>query len=700
MSYYKHHSVHTLEYAQKTYTFDFGKYATLANASCVVSCGQTSVLVTTTMSSQARDIDFMPLMVNYNEKFYASGKILGSRYQRREGRPSTDKTLTGRLIDRSLRPLFPKYLRNDIQIMITTLSYDNENDHDICATLGASACLTVSNIPWAGPLSACRIGRIEEKLVINPSASEQKNSDLDLFVASSYDNVVMIEAGGNQISESTMIEAIETAKESGKAVCTFFDTLKESIGKEKLSIPEPEKDEEIDQWIAQQYSEKMQKCLWEIPGKRERMAQKNEIFEQIITQASETFGEERAEKFAEKGAHKAWKNILRNAILNEEKRIAGRKLDEIRPINIEIDMFDRLHGSALFQRGETQGLSVCTLGAPSERLIIEGIEGTEEKRYFHHYNFPPYSVGECSNRLSVGNREIGHGALAERALTPVLPSEEDFPYTIRTVSEILMSNGSSSMAATCGSSLALLSAGVPISAPVGGIAMGMITSEDGSDYKILSDIQDDEDFVGDMDFKVTGTKEGITAIQMDIKVLGLSKEVFITALEQAKKGRLEILDKMNEVIAEPKSELSSYAPRLHTLQIKEEKIGKLIGKGGETIQEITKESGADIEIKDGGKVIISTADEEALKTAISMIELVLFEPEVGKSYDAIVVKIENFGAFVDIAPECSGLVHISNISDERISSVEDILSLGQKVRVKLTEKDNRGRLNFSIKDAE
>lgn len=699
MSFYPFHTLETLEYAGKTFTFDFGKFATLANASCVVTCAGTSVLATVVMSSEPRDIDFMPLMVNYQEKFYACGKILGSQYQRRENRPSNDKVLTGRLIDRSLRPLFPKYLRNDVQVMLTIISYDGEHDHDICATLAASAALMVSNIPWAGPLSASRIGLINGELVVNPTVSQQLTSDLDLFVASSLDSVVMIEAGANQVLEKTMLDAIELAKTSGKTVCDFLSGLQQKMGKPKIEIPVPVKDEEIKQWVMDTYKQDFLDCLWGIPGKKERVAQKNKLFKQAKEKALEVFAdEERVNKHISDACNGVWKKILRDAILIDEKRIGERKLDEIRPIHVEVDLFDRLHGSALFQRGETQGLSIVTLGAPGDTLVVEGIEGSEERRYFHHYNFPPYSVGECSNRLMTGNREIGHGALAERALLAVLPPVETFPYAIRVVSEILMSNGSSSMAATCGSTLSLMAAGVPITAPVGGIAMGMITSEDGSTYKILSDIQDDEDFVGDMDFKVTGTTEGITAIQMDIKVLGLSKEMFEHALEQARKGRIEILGKMTAVISEPRAELSPFAPRLETLQINPELIGKLIGKGGETIQRITKETGAQVEIKDDGQVIVASTDGEAMLKAIAMIKAVTFEPQVGEIYDAVVGRIEAFGAFVDITPSVGGLVHVSQIAKERVNNVADVLSLGQKVKVKLLAIDEKGRLNLSIKE--
>jgi polyribonucleotide nucleotidyltransferase len=701
MDYYRNHKIKSLDFNGKIYTFDFGKFATLTNSSCIVSCGGTSVLVTTVMSEDEKDCDFLPLMVNYQEKFYATGKLYGSRFQRRESRPSNSKILTGRIIDRSLRPLFPTYLRNEVQVMATILSFDGENDHDICAALGASASLTISNIPWEGPLSSIRIGMIDNKLLINPSIQDQKKSDLDLFVSSTQNNVVMIDAGSNEILEEIMLEAINLAKTEGKKICDFFESLQKEFGKEKKIIINPEKDEEIYNWVLKNFEKDFTECLWGISEKQKRMQRKNEIFKNIEQEALKKFeNEERINLHIKKSSALAWKKILRNAILNEEKRIAERKLDEIRPLNIEIDLFERLHGSALFQRGETQCLSIATLGAPSDKLHIEGIDGIEEKQYFHHYNFPPFSVGSTSYRLATGNREIGHGSLAEKALIPVLPKEENFPYTIRVVSEILMSNGSSSMAATCGSTLALMSAGVPISSPVGGIAMGLILSEDGKNYKILSDIQDDEDFVGDMDFKVTGTKKGITAIQMDIKVLGLSGEIFVDALKQAKKGRIEIIEKMLKIIDKPKSNLSKYAPKLHTFTIKESQIKVLIGKGGETIQKIIKDTGVTIDIKDDGIVTIASENDEQLLASLKMIKEVLFEPVVGEVYEAIVRKVESFGAFVDIAPKVSGLVHVSKIANERVENVSSILSVGQKVKVKLLEIDNKGRLNLSIKDVD
>ncbi len=701
-AYYPHYQSFSLDFEGKKYTFEFGKIATLANCSCVATCGGTTVLATVVMSSEARDIDFMPLMVNYNEKLYASGMIKSSRFMKRESRPSDDITLIGRLIDRSLRPLFPKYLRNDVQVMITTLSYDRENEHDVLASLASSVALHASDIPWTGPIATVRVGLLDGKLVANPTKTERETSHLDLVVSSTAENVLMIEAGAHEVPEDTMLDAIEFGKEKGKAFCALFSEIQSKIGKAKKEIVAPEKDTEIIEFVAKNFEEEFVKCLWEIPGKKERMLRKKEIYTMAKESAKENFEEERVTKNFSSSADAVWKKILRDAILNHEKRIAERKLDQIRPINVEVGLFERTHGSALFQRGETQGLSITTLASPALAQTKEGIGGETKSYYMHHYNFPPFSVGEASNRLMTGNREIGHGALAERALLPVLPHREGFPYTIRVVTEILMSNGSSSMASVCGSTLSLMDAGVPITAPVAGIAMGLIT-EDGTmngKYKILSDIQDDEDFVGDMDFKVAGTAKGITAIQMDIKVSGLSKQVFEQALTQAKKGRLEILEKMLAVIASPRAEMSQYAPRLTSLQIDPDRIGKVIGKGGETIQKIIAETGCEIDISDDGMIVISCIGGDGAERAVAIIKGLVEEAEVGKSYDAVIKRVEDYGAFAEILPGVQGLIHVSMISGERINSALDVLQVGQKVRVKLIGIDDKGRLKLSIKDAE
>ncbi len=707
MSYYSNHKIYTLEIAGKEYMFDFGKYATLSNGSCVVTCGGTSVLVTVVMSQTERDIDYFPLMVNYQEKLYASGMIKSSRFVKRETRSSDDKILISRVIDRSIRPLFPKHLRNDVQVMLTTLSYDRENEHDICAALGASVALHVSNVPWGGPIAMLRVGIDKQtgNFVLNPTFEERKVQDLDLIVSSTQDGVVMIEAGANEVSEETMLSAIEFGQKEGAKICQFFEDIRSERGQEKMFLEDVQHDTELEEFIRQECSDAYKNALLTIPGKLQRVAEKTAITENAKEKALQSgkFDEDRIEEQFQIVADLVWKNILRTAILQDENRIAGRKLDEVRPIHGEKNMFERTHGSALFQRGETQCVSIVTLASPSQGLVVEGIEGEEVRHYFHHYNFPPFSVASCSHRLMTGNREIGHGALAERALRPVIPSQEEFGYTIRVVSEILMSNGSSSMAATCGSTMALMAAGVPIKRPVSGIAMGLVTAEDGSCYKVLSDIQDDEDFVGDMDFKVTGTTKGITAIQMDIKLKKIDLEVFKQALSQAKKGREHILNEMLKVVPTVEDHLSHYAPKILTVQISPDLIGKVIGRGGEIIQKLTEDSGCEINISEDGLVTVASVGEgniKVLEKTVEIIKMLAFEPKVGETYTAKVARVESYGVFVDITSTVGGLVHVSKVADTRVENVSDILSVGDSVRVKLIDIDDKGRLNFSIKDAD
>lgn len=676
-----------------------GKLAQMANGSAVVTCGGTTILATATISKFARPgVDFLPLMVNYQEKFYASGMIKSSRFQKREFRPSDEKILMSRLIDRQLRPLFPKYVRNDLQVMITTLSYDREVEHDMVSAVASSVALAISDIPWNGPTASVRVGLIDGNFVLNPTHSEREKSELDLVVATSATDILMIEAGANEIPEDRMFEALAFGKKYGTEIAREIAKIAAEIGKPKIEMTAPEVDKEIISFVEENYTEEMRKCIFEIPGKLERFGRKADLAREAEEKAREHFGKDRDLSAVGSAFDKIFKNIIRNSILKDEKRIAGRKLDEVRPISAEVGILSRTHGSGLFQRGETQGLSVATLASPGNELIIDGIEGDRKERYMHHYNFPPFSVGECSNRLFVGNREIGHGALAERALRAVLPPVSEFPYVIRVVSEILQSNGSSSMAATCGSTLALMDAGVPITAPVSGIAMGLMTDEDGN-FKVLSDIQDEEDFGGDMDFKVTGTAKGITAIQMDVKIAGISEEIFRVAFTQARKGRLEILDAMLKSIPEFRKELSPYAPRLLIMKINPDKIREVIGKGGEVINGIIAQTGVEINIEDDGTIIIASADGIAAKKAEEIILGIVQEMEVGKIYDAKVVRIEDYGAFVEIKKGVQGLVHISLIADHRVDRVSDVLKIDQKIRVKLLEVDEKGRLRLSMKDA-
>ncbi len=690
--------IFSLMLGDKEITVEFGRLADQADGACTVRCGDTVVLATAVISKNPpRDgVDFLPLMVNFQERYYASGSIKSSRFMKRESRPADDKILISRLIDRSIRPLFPKYVRQDMQVMIYPLSYDGTEQHDILGALAASAALTVSKIPFEGPIATVRVGMINGEFVLNPTTEAREKSDLDLVVSSTEENVVMIEAGANEISEEKMLEAIAFGKKWAKKICAFINEIRAEIGDEKLEITKPETNEEMENFVRDNFGTIIDEAIFEYPVKLERIARKKEIITEIEEKIKETQGEEADLSGVAPAFNAVFKEKIRGFILNEEKRIAGRKLTEIRPLKTEVGVLPRTHGSAIFTRGETQGLTIATLGGPGDQLITEGIEGEAKHRFFHYYTFPPFSVGECSNRLFTGNREIGHGALAQRALEPVLPSAKDFAYTIMANTDIMASNGSSSMAATCGTTLALMDAGVPIKAPVSGIAMGLMTDETGN-YKILSDIQDDEDFGGDMDFKVTGTENGITAIQMDIKIKGLSQEIFEKALAQAKQGRMEILEKMLATIPEYRKELSPYAPSLITMQINPEKIRDVIGKGGETINKIIDETGVEMDIEQDGTVVITAKDQEGGKRAQEWVLKLTADPELGKIYEGKVVRIEEYGAFVEIMNGHQGLLHVSLISNERIPSVKDVLKMGQIVKVQLVEIDNLGRLKLAMK---
>ena len=686
---------------KKEFIVETGKLALMANGSCTLRVGDTVILATATMSKQARSgVNFLPLMVNYQEKMYASGQIKGSRFIKRETRPSDDKVLMARVSDRTYRPLFPSGFHRDIQVMLTTLSYDRENEHDMIATTAGSIALSISNIPFEGPTATVRVGLIDGQLMINPTMQERETSDLDLIVSTDVNNIVMIEAGANEVAEEKMLEAIAFGKEAAKKLANFIKEIQNEIGVEKLVFVEPEKNQEIISYVNENYADKIMSALYEKPGKLERFGYFAEVGKEVTEALKEKVPEEDLGQVGD-AVNKLVKTIVRKNILENKKRIGGRGLDEIRPLNIEAGLLPRTHGSALFNRGETQGLSTCTLGSPGDAQLIDGIEGESKKRYFHHYNFPPFSVGETSNRLFTGNREIGHGSLAERALMPVLPSKEEFPYTIRTVTEILASNGSSSMAATCGSSLALMDAGVPLKAAVGGVAMGLMTDyNDPSNYAILTDLQDEEDFGGDMDFKVTGTRKGITAIQMDIKLKSLEDHVFVEALAAAKKGRLHILDAMDAVISQSRPELSDYAPRLLSMTVNPEKIRFIIGPGGEMINKIIAETGVDsIDIEDDGSLVITSLGGESAKKAEQWIKDITADPETGKIYEnSKVTKVLEFGAIVEFMAGKEGMVHVSEISDEFVKDVSTLISEGQIVNVKLMAIDERqGRYKLSMK---
>ena len=692
----------TLEIEGKTIRLQTGQLAKMAGGAVVASCGGTHVLATATISKSARPgVDFLPLMVNYNEKLYAGGIIKGSRFIKREGRPSDDKILMGRVVDRQLRPLFPKHIRRDIQVMITTLSYDGEQEHDMLAGLAASAALSLSEVPWKGPVANVRVGRMGEEFIINPTNPQRADSDLNLIVSASESEITMIDADGKEIPEEVMLRAIDAGAEAAKKVARFIAEFAAEAPnrREKLDIPAPEADTELADFVREHFLADMERCIFEMPGKLERFAQKAQLREQAEEKATEHFGEERDLSALGAEFDSIFSGIIRQAILEDGKRIAGRKLDEIRPLNIAVDVLPQVHGVGLFERGETQALSVLTLAGPGAEQIVEGIEGEYKKRYMHHYAFPPFSVGECSNRLMTGNREIGHGALAEKALEPVLPSAEKFPYVMRVATEILASNGSSSMASTCGSTLALMAGGVPISAPVSGIAMGLMTDPETGKFAILSDIQDEEDFGGDMDFKVAGTPRGITAIQMDTKLHGIPREVLEKGLQQAKEGRAVILEAMLEAIERPRTEIAPSAPRLLSIKIPVDKIRDVIGKGGETINGIIAETGADVNVEDDGQITVTAPSGDAAEQAMQMIRDITTDPEIGTVYTARITRIEPYGAFAEIKKGTNGLIHISLISHERIDRVEDVLSLGQEVRVKLVEIGDKG-LRLSMKDVE
>lgn len=688
------------ELAGRKLVFETGKMAGLANGSILVRYGETVVMVNVTASKEPRDgIDFFPLSVDYEEKLYAVGKIPGS-FQKREGKPSDKAVLTSRAIDRPLRPLFPKDFRNDVVVVATVLSVEQDNSPEIAAMIGASAALSISDIPFGGPTAAVNVGLVDGKIVINPTEEERKVSDLTLTVAGTQDKIAMIEAGANEVPDDVMLEAIKTGHEEIKKICKFIEKMKEEIGKPKFEYKSFEVDHDVYEFIETNFEEEIKTALQE-EDKETRDNNISNVSEKIAESYKEKFGEELfTEHKADIGEaiYKLQKKCVRNMIFFEHKRVDGRAIDEIRPLSCEIDLLPRVHGSALFTRGQTQVLSVTTLGMMSEEQTLDGIDTEESKRYMHQYNFPSYSVGEARPSRGPGRREIGHGALAEKALVPVLPSKEEFPYSIRVVSEVLSSNGSTSQASICGSTLSLMAAGVPIKRPVAGISTGLVTNpDDENDYVMLTDIQGIEDFFGDMDFKVGGTEKGITAIQVDIKVDGLSYEIIEEAFAKTKVARKHILeDVMLPVIAEPRKEISKYAPRIVTTTIKTDKIKDVIGKGGETINKIIDETGVKIDIEEDGQVFIYSADSEKAKQALEMVEDIVREVEVDGIYLGEVTRITTFGAFVDIGVNGKeGLLHISKISKERIKKVEDVLKVGDKITVKVIDIDNQGRINLT-----
>ena len=697
--FFKNFKVWETELAGRKLTLETGKMAGLANASILARYGETEVLCNVTASAKPREgVDFFPLSVDYEEKMYSVGRIPGS-FQRREGRASEKAILTSRCIDRPIRPLFPKDLRNDCSVVATVMSVDPDCSPEITAMIGVSAAIAISDIPWDGPISGVNVGLVDGQIVINPGLEDRAKSDLVLTVASTADLIAMIEAGGNEISDEQMFDAIMAGHEENKKIVKFIQGIVDEIGKPKFAYESSDPDPEILAQIEDFCIEDVKKAL-DTDDKNVRDEALLPIYDAVHEKFDELF--EGNEGKIDEIMYLVQKHVVRAWLKDEHKRVDGRGIDEIRPLNAEIDLLSRVHGSGLFTRGQTQVLSVATLGPMSDAQILDGLDEQTEKRYIHHYNFPSYSVGETKPSRGPGRREIGHGALAEKALVPVLPSVDEFPYAIRVVSEVLSSNGSTSQGSICGSTLALMAAGVPIKAPVAGISCGLITGDEGvyGDFMTMVDIQGLEDFYGDMDFKVAGTKKGITAIQMDLKVHGLTPEIIKEAFAKTHKARNYILDEiMLPVISEPRKELSKYAPKMYTLQIDPDKIGDVIGKGGKVIQEIQAEYEVKINIEEDGRVFISGVDAEKCEGAVGVVKLIATDPEVGAFYNGVVTRIMNFGAFVEIAPGKEGLVHISRLDVKRTEKVEDVVNVGDSIIVKCIEIDDQGRINLSRRDA-
>ena len=697
--FFKNFKVWETELAGRKLTLETGKMAGLANASIMARYGETEVLCTVTASAKPREgVDFFPLSVDYEEKMYAVGKIPGS-FLRREGRAGEKAILTSRCIDRPIRPLFPKDLRNDCSVVATVMSVDPDCSPEITAAIGVSAAIAISDIPWAGPISSVNVGLVDGEIVINPTLEQRAKTDLTLTVASTADLVAMIEAGGNEIDDETMFNAIMAGHEENKKIVKFIQGIVDEVGKPKFEYESSDPDPEIMKEIEDFCIEDVKKAL-DTDDKLVRDEALLPIYNAVHEKFDERF--EGNEGKIEEIMYLVQKHVVRAWLKDEHKRVDGRGIDEIRPLNAEIDLLSRAHGSGLFTRGQTQVLSVTTLGPMSDAQLLDGLDEQTEKRYIHHYNFPSYSVGETKPSRGPGRREIGHGALAEKALVPVLPSVDEFPYAIRVVSEVLSSNGSTSQGSICGSTLSLMAAGVPIKAPVAGISCGLITGDDGvyGDFMTMVDIQGLEDFYGDMDFKVAGTKKGITAIQMDLKVHGLTPEIIKEAFAKTHKARNYILDEiMLPCISEPRKELSKYAPKMYTLSINPDKIGDVIGKGGNVIQEIQADYDVKINIEEDGRVYISGIDADKCKGAVEIVKLIATDPEVGSFYNGVVTRIMNFGAFVEIAPGKEGLVHISRLDVKRTEKVEDVVNVGDSVIVKCIEIDDQGRINLSRRDA-
>jgi polyribonucleotide nucleotidyltransferase len=685
-----------MEIGGRTLTLSTGKVARQAHGSVMVSYGETVILATVTRSKKPKEgIDFFPLTVEYAEKFYSVGKMPGGFYKR-ESKPSTNATLTARHIDRPLRPLFPEGFRNDVQVVITVLSYDGVNTPDYLGTIGASAALTISDIPFNGPIAGVVVGYKDGEYILNPSKHELEEGDIDLAVAGTKDAIMMVEAGANQVSEETMLGAIMYGHDQIKKIVTLQEELQKLVGKEKMEFEAPQYPEEIVAFLKENAEAKLKDAITS-EGKKNREEAIDELEKEVIELFKESKGEEATDtlvKSAKNYYHEMVKKFVREVIVFDKSRADGRKVDEIRPINIELDLLPVPHGSALFTRGETQAIVVTTLGTKEDQQIIDGLDPESRQNFFLHYNFPPYSVGEVGRVGAPGRRELGHGALAERALRYVMPKSDVFPYTVRVVSEITESNGSSSMASVCGGSLSLMAAGVPLKSHVAGVAMGLI--KEGDKFVVLSDIMGLEDHLGDMDFKVAGTRNGITALQMDIKIDGINEEIMKTALSQALAGRFHILGLMEDSIEKTRDNIAANAPRIHTLNIDIEKIAELIGPGGKTIRAIIEKTGAKIDIENDGSVAIFAENEEKLKETVALVEMQVKEVKVGEIYMGKVTKLMAFGGFMEVLPGKEGLLHVSEISHERVNKVEDVLKVGDEMEVKVIGIE-KGKINLSRK---
>ncbi len=694
----------SLDWGGRTLRVETGKFAQQAHGSCVVQYGDTMIMATVVQSKNTRPgIDFFPLMVDFEEKLYAAGKIKGSRFIKREGRPSDEAILSGRLVDRAIRPLFDERIRNDVQVIVTALSVDGENDAAITALVAASIAVSLSPIPWSGPIAAARVGRVAGEKKLNIRTSELETSDLNLVVAGTPEKLIMVEAGANQVSESDMYDLMKWGADSLQPVIAFIKKIQSDAGQTKWILPTNEERKQTPEGQVEEatkafVSSVAESMIFNAPkiGKKER----NEMLDAISAKAKEnliSLGlEEKAFDAGLKNIKLYVEHEITKRILDKKQRLDGRSITDIRELHTEVDLLPRVHGSGLFMRGDTHVLSVVTLGAPGDVQTLDSMEEDGTKRYMHHYNDAPYSYGEAGPLRGPGRRAIGHGALAERALFPVLPPESEFPYAIRVVSEVMSSNGSSSMASTCGSTLSLMAAGVPIKKPVAGIAMGL-ASDDTGRATVLTDLQDVEDGPGGMDFKITGTDTGITAMQMDTKTHGLTWETVQQTLTQAKDARMQLLEVMKQTISAPRPDLSPYAPRIETLQINPEKIRDVIGPGGKVINKIIADTGVQIDIEQDGRVMITSSDGEAMKKAIQMVRDLTHEPEVGEIFEGTVVRLEDFGAFVQLTPNKDGLVHVSEIAWARIGRPADVLKIGDKAKVKVKEIDNLGRVNLSMK---